>query len=90
MQDKFLISRLRNCLNTILELEEALQRSANGDILREEFATLKRVLETLDSIAFMEEDVARIEQATIQFLEEIKKPLRDITLFTVAAPRHIH
>lgn len=69
--------RIANCLQTILELESELEKLELGSSLLEEFAVLKSFLEKLDKVEVSEEDVRRIEQATANFLEELKGPLAD-------------
>lgn len=63
--------RLRNCLVTILELEEALEKTHLGPALHGEFSVLKDVMGRLDDVAVAESDVCRIEKATMRFLEEL-------------------
>ncbi len=67
-----LASRLKNCLQTILELESSLQKTSIGTVLAKEFSTLKNVATNFDSILVEEEDVFRIEQATMRFLHELQ------------------
>lgn len=68
-------SRLRNCLQTILELEPDLEELELGHDLMKEFDLLKSFMEKLDDVALQEDDVRRIETATTNFLEELKGPL---------------
>ena len=82
-----LISRLRVCLVTILELEEALQDSALGHVLQAELVSLRQVFDNLEHIAVLEEDVLRIEQATGRFLEELKVPLQGVAVYKPAVDR---
>ncbi len=67
--------RISNCLQTILELEPELERLELGHSLLDEFVVLKSFLEKIDRVEVSEEDVRRIEQATANFLEELKGPL---------------
>ncbi len=67
--------RISNCLRTILELEEDVERLEMGYTLVKEFQTLKEFLGRLERVEVEEEDVHRIEQATAHFLEELKGPL---------------
>lgn len=70
--DIALCSRLRNCLTTILELEDPLLQTHMGDLLVQEFKSLKEVLKNLEFIDAREADVERIEAATDRFLMELK------------------
>lgn len=67
--------RITNCLQTILELEPELERLELGHSLLDEFVVLKSFLEKIDKVEVCEEDVRRIEQATANFLEELRGPL---------------
>ncbi|WP_147821630.1 hypothetical protein [Salidesulfovibrio onnuriiensis] len=67
--------RISNCLQTILDLEPELERLELGHSLLDEFVVLKSFLEKIDRVEVGEEDVRRIEQATANFLEELKGPL---------------
>nr|WP_243366297.1 hypothetical protein [Fundidesulfovibrio soli] len=69
-----LAARIVNCLQTILELEPLLQRIDSGSMLLPEFKVLKSFLNEMDGIDLDEEDVARIENATERFLQELKTP----------------
>jgi len=68
-------SRLKNCLQTILELEPDLEGLDLGHDLIQEFSMLKSFMEKLEGVELEEEDVRRIEKATANFLEELKRPL---------------
>lgn len=70
-----LVLRLRNCLQTILELEEALSCSHLGPALAEEMKTLRQAFSHIDGVRVLEDDVCRIEAATGKFLAEIQEPL---------------
>lgn len=72
-------SRLRNCLQTILELEPALEGLELGHDLMKEFDMLKTFMEQLDEVELQEDDVRRIETATANFLEELKGPLSNLS-----------
>jgi hypothetical protein len=69
--DLLLQSRLRNCLQTILELNESMGIHPFGLAFADELARLREFLARLDSIALREEDVARIEDATGVFFKEL-------------------
>lgn len=68
-------SRLKNCLQTILELEPDLGRIDIGSGLMREFSMLKSFMERLDAVLLEEDDVRRIERATMHFLEELRGPV---------------
>lgn len=68
-------SRLRNCLTTILELEETLEHTPLAESLHDEFSVLKDVLQRLSTVVVEEQDVHRIEAATARFLDELKGTL---------------
>jgi hypothetical protein len=67
--------RLRNCLQTILELEPDLERLEMGEMLMKEFQVLKSFIQRLGQVDVVEDDVARIESATANFLDELRTPL---------------
>lgn len=67
--------RISNCLQTILELEPELEKLELGHSLLDEFMVLKSFLEKIDRVEVNEDDVRRIEQATANFLQELKGPL---------------
>lgn len=71
-------SRLKNCLQTILELEPELERLELGHELLKEFDLLKSFIAKLEDIKLEEDDVRRIETATTNFLEELKEPLANL------------
>lgn len=78
--DATLASRLKNCLVTILELEELLADSRLGPALEQEFSTLKVVVAHLEEIRIAEDDVARIERATMRFLSELQGSVQEESL----------
>lgn len=80
-------SRLRNCLQTILELEGALDRTHLGPALQNEFSVLKEVVQKLDNVIVEENDVCRIEAATGRFLSELKESLGDSSLIGISPAR---
>ncbi|MDL2267487.1 hypothetical protein LJC46_05820 [Desulfovibrio sp. OttesenSCG-928-G15] len=67
--------RLRNCLATILEMEDSLDQTPLGPALHDEFAILKDVMQRLENAVVEEQDVCRIEKATARFLAELKDTL---------------
>ena len=73
--DSNLQVRLKNCLQTILELEPDLERLDLGDSLMKEFEVIKAFVENLGQVNVAESDVVRIEQATENFLEELRTPM---------------
>ena len=75
--DPRLHSRLRNCLQTILDLEPDLERLQITQVLSNEFTMLKGICERLETIRIQEDDVQRIENATAHFLSELKGPMEN-------------
>ncbi|WP_428558785.1 MAG: hypothetical protein ACP59X_12625 [Solidesulfovibrio sp. DCME] len=73
--DDNLSARIENCLHTILELEPDLERLQFGHYLLRDFNILKMFLSHVEDIDVKEQDVARIEAATENFLKELKEPL---------------
>ena len=71
-------SRLRNCLQTILELEPDLERLQIVRPLLAEFEMLKNIYNRLETILIQENDVKRIENATEHFLAEMKGPMKEL------------
>ena len=69
--DLSLQSRLRNCLHTILELNESVDSPALLAVFMQELDLIRKFLQRLDEIVLEEEDVARIERATEVFLCEL-------------------
>jgi len=67
--------RLRNCLTTILELENSLEQTKLAPVLQKEFTVLKDVMQRLEKVVVEEHDVRRIEAATMRFLAELKETL---------------
>ena len=68
-------SRLKNCLQTILEFEADIETLPTGEDLLKEFTHLKNFLARLNQLAPMEEDVRRIERTTVILLRELERPL---------------
>ena len=65
--------RLKNCIQTILELEPSLCTTGTlGSHFADELHVLKGYLEQIDSMALMEEDVQHLEAVTAAFLAELK------------------
>ncbi len=74
-RDENLSARIESCLHTILELEPDLERLQFGHYLLRDFTILKMFLSHVEEIEVQEQDVARIEAATENFLKELKEPL---------------
>ena len=89
MNATLLTSRLRNCLLTILELEEVLEHTHLGPALQKEFAVLKQVMQRLENVAVEESDVCRIETATSRFLAELKETLDGVSTATIVSSRFL-
>ncbi|SHN70132.1 hypothetical protein [Desulfovibrio litoralis] len=72
--------RLKNCIETILELEPVLEQFSMGKDFLTEFNRLKSFMTRLDNIfsqsleKIREDDVMRIELATATFLQELNLP----------------
>lgn len=79
-RNDLLRSRLKNCIETVLDLEPALGEFEVGREFLAEFSKLKTFMRRLDSAfgtgdEFIEEnDVKRIEIATANFLAELAAP----------------
>ena len=74
--DSHLKTRLKSCLQTILELEPCLAETEVGPKMKKEFEALKKFLQDLDQLRLTEEDVERVENSTNVFLEELCLPMR--------------
>ncbi len=68
-------SRLKNCLQTILDFEADIEALRAGNALLKDFSHLKDFLARLDQLAPEEDDVRRIERATAILLSELERPL---------------
>lgn len=79
MNDKLLQSRLRSCLQTVLELEPCISETDIGSKMLNEFEILKKFLKELDKLHLTEADVARVEKSTNIFLEELSLPIQSGT-----------
>ncbi|MDR3319542.1 MAG: hypothetical protein LBS77_00940 [Desulfovibrio sp.] len=69
--------RLKNCIQTILELEEDMDEQIGGRHFNNEISTLKTYLQQVDSMILAEADVRRLEKATAIFLAELRLPTID-------------
>ena len=63
--------RLRNCIQTILELEPVIHAN-NGMLFEEEFISLKKYLKYVENMELAEDDVLQMEKATSEFLEDMR------------------
>ncbi|MGE4298614.1 MAG: hypothetical protein AB7E47_11340 [Desulfovibrionaceae bacterium] len=68
-------ARLASCLQTILDLEGDLDRLELGETLMSEFSLIKSFINRVGDVDLEESDVARIEKATANFLDEVRGPL---------------
>ncbi|MFP4168683.1 MAG: hypothetical protein ACLFSY_07555 [Desulfonatronovibrionaceae bacterium] len=68
--------RLLTCLQTILELEDAVMQLPLGKDIAPEISQIKEMVGRVRDIPVSESDVIRIEDATRSFLEEIREPLQ--------------
>lgn len=64
--------RLKNCIQTILELEPDMRAGIWGRHFDEELSTLKEYLQRVDTMDLAEDDVQRLESATAVFLSELR------------------
>lgn len=62
--------RLKNCLQTILELQPAMRRFYRVSFA-DDFSRLKTYLNRIDNMELAEEDVERLESMTADFLREV-------------------
>ena len=69
--------RLKNCLQTILELEDDIQEELQRSAFSEEFTKIRTFLERVEQMQLMEEEVSRMEKATATFLSELHLTARD-------------
>lgn len=71
--------RLKNCIQTILELEPDMRAGIWGRHFDEELSTLKAYLLRVDAMDLAEDDVQRLETATAGFLSELRLPRKGRT-----------
>lgn len=64
--------RLKNCIQTILELEPQMQDSGLERVFARELEALRAFLAQVDGMALVEADVCRLETATAVFLSELR------------------
>ncbi|MDD6180570.1 MAG: hypothetical protein ACI33N_02125 [Desulfovibrionaceae bacterium] len=74
--DTNLHSRLKNCLQTILELEDDIREDVQRSAFSEEFNKIRGFLERIEQMQLLEEEVARMERATATFLSELQLAVR--------------
>lgn len=65
--------RLKNCIQTILDLEPDMRSGTWGRCFGEELSTLREYLERIDRMDLAEDDVCRLESATAAFLAELSR-----------------
>lgn len=76
-EDPILQSRLRNCLQTILDLRDDLDSSAYSSAFGHELNMIKQFLARAQDVPVTSTDVERIEQATEVFLAELQELLHE-------------
>ena len=69
--DLSLHSRLRNCLQTILDLKEEMEGFSFGLVFFDEISMIREFLDQIDDMDLCEDDVRRIEGATELLLREL-------------------
>lgn len=72
--------RLKNCLQTILELKDDIGSLPFGDSFMTEIDRLESFLDKLADIAVNEQEVQRVELATSRFLNELDPVLAQVDL----------
>ncbi len=77
-EDPRLHDRLRNCLQTILDLEQSLEQMAMSKPILAEFDKLKDIYRRLESLLIQEDDVRRIEEVTSSFLHELQYSMKNV------------
>ncbi len=78
MAETVLQSRLKNCLQTILELEPALERLAVHHEMESELVKLKAFMQRVEHMELRENSVHHIEEATKTFLEGMRLPIMSL------------
>lgn len=63
--------RLKNCLQTILDAQPAMRKIYRANFA-EDFSQLQSYLTRVDNMDLQEEEVARLESMTTEFLREIR------------------
>ena len=67
--------RLKNCLATLFEMEEALVGSDIWLLTGKDFAVLREAAERLRGVPLTEKEVGRVEAAVATFLKELEGSL---------------
>ncbi len=80
IESNILHARLKNCLQTIVELEPALSRLTIHSELIGEFKHLKSIISKIPQLEISLEEVDRIETATCMFLKEMEVPFSKLKL----------
>ncbi len=78
MADTVLQSRLKSCLETILELEPVLDQLAVRHEMESELAKLKTFMQRVELMDLSEDSVRHIEEATTAFLEGMRLPIMSL------------
>lgn len=68
--------RLRSCLQAILDLESELKNIRSAEPLMPELSVLRDIYGRLETLLIQQEDVERIEEATVNFFEELKGSIK--------------
>ncbi len=68
--------RLRNCLQTILELEPRMEKLSVYAHFQGDINILKNYLTEIEKMNLCEDDVLRLEKATSTFLNELWLPMQ--------------
>ena len=76
MNNSLLQTRLRSCLQTIIELEPTIAQTEIGPKMLVEFEILKKFLKDMDKLSLTEADVERVENSTNVFLQELSVPVK--------------
>lgn len=63
--------RLRNCLQTILELQPAMRKLYRANFA-EDLCSLQKYIDLIDGMNLEEEDVERLEALTETFIREVE------------------
>ena len=75
MNNSLLQTRLRSCLQTIIDLEPSIAQTEIGAKMLVEFEILKKFLKDMDKLSLTEADVERVENSTNVFLQELSMPV---------------
>ena len=73
--EDLLALRLKNCLATLFEMEDALMGSDIWLLAEKDFAVLREAAERLRGVTLTEEEVGRVEAAVATFLKELEGSL---------------